>query len=1088
MWREGYLVTAPAETSQGRRQEAWLAPLLVVLAALALTALGWMREEANERRHAQLRLERAAEGYIFEVSERLSLVEGLLHAGQGFYASHEKSMTSEAYRQFVQSLNMDKQFPGVEGMGFILPVPQGGLMAWDALLRKRDPAFRIRPPHPGPEHYITVLTEPMEATKGALGFDSASSPERKAALERARDAGAAMLTPKLSLVTNNGVRTGLLYYHPVYRLGVPLSTVEERRQALAAWVVSGFFIDKLLGSMKTDADELDVDIYDGEALDTSKLLYDSSPPNLEREAEFRLIKTLQVGGRVWTLRFSSLPRFERAARTHRGLLVLSGGMIISLLLGLATYLLASGRDKAQREARRMTVALRDERNFIAAILDAQAAATLVLDGDGVIRKANHAAEMMTGLPAVSLMGLRLIDLIADPAGKVAIEGAFDRMGFGGAEDGCETSLSSQSGQPWHLRWNFVRLAAAEPGGLIIATGVDLTEKKRIEDALRLERNLFVGGPVVVFRWLARPGWPVAYVSSNVSQFGIQSGDLLSGRTTYPSLIHLEDRERLAQEVRRHVESGADSFEQEYRLIRPDGVELWVYDFTVIERRLSGEVEAFLGYVIDVTARKKAEESRRQSETRFGSIIEHTSEGYWEVDADRQTLAVNAALCRLLGYEAQEIIGRDPRSFAAQGHEAIFDDQMAKRVQRQRSYDIWLRRKSGQLVYCRLNATTMFDSHGQVSGSFALVSDITAEHQATAQLRKEEGRLRSIIETVPVAILLTRPSGQVLHFNASAMEIFRLKSEEKPLGNAADYYVQPAEREKFLSAIRSQGRVDQFETQLKRFDGTSFWCFLSARMFTYEDEPALLVGCVDISERKVSELRLAEMTEELQRSNAELEQFAYVASHDLQEPLRMVASYVQLLERRYRDKLDDEAVDFINFAVDGAKRMQAMINDLLDYSRVTRKGRPFASVDTRRAVDEALANLSGLVQETGALIDIGGLPNLEGDDRQIVRLFQNLIGNALKYRSPERRAEISISAIVKDGQMIFSVKDNGIGISPEFHDRIFVLFQRLHTRKEYPGTGIGLSLCRKIVERHGGQIWLETTPGQSTCFYFSFPVT
>ncbi len=229
----------------------------------------------------------------------------------------------------------------------------------------------------------------------------------------------------------------------------------------------------------------------------------------------------------------------------------------------------------------------------------------------------------------------------------------------------------------------------------------------------------------------------------------------------------------------------------------------------------------------------------------------------------------------------------------------------------------------------------------------------------------------------------------------------------------------------------------------------------------------------------------ERTAELARSNAELEQFAYVTSHDLQEPLRMVASYLQLVERRYTDRLDADAHEFIEFAVDGAKRMQVLINDLLTYSRVGTKGHPFQSTDCETVVKTALENLQFAIQDSGAQVGHGPMPAVMGDATQLTQLFQNLIGNAIKFRR-DQPLEICIRAEPSEGGWRFSIQDNGIGIESQYFDRIFGLFQRLHGRGAYPGTGIGLAICKRIVERHGGAIWVESTPGQGATFYFTIP--
>ena len=224
---------------------------------------------------------------------------------------------------------------------------------------------------------------------------------------------------------------------------------------------------------------------------------------------------------------------------------------------------------------------------------------------------------------------------------------------------------------------------------------------------------------------------------------------------------------------------------------------------------------------------------------------------------------------------------------------------------------------------------------------------------------------------------------------------------------------------------------------------------------------------------------------LRRSNAELEQLAYVASHDMQEPLRMVASYLQLVAERYGNSLDADGHEFIGYAVDGAKRMQALISDMLTYSRVSTRARPFEATDSARIVATAERHLQVAIEEAGAEITRGELPVVLGDEVQLLQLFQNLIGNAIKFRG-HAAPRVHVTAEPAEDGWCFSVTDNGIGIAPEYFERIFVLFQRLHGRREYPGTGIGLALCKRIVERHGGRIWLESTQGQGSVFRFTLP--
>ncbi len=259
--------------------------------------------------------------------------------------------------------------------------------------------------------------------------------------------------------------------------------------------------------------------------------------------------------------------------------------------------------------------------------------------------------------------------------------------------------------------------------------------------------------------------------------------------------------------------------------------------------------------------------------------------------------------------------------------------------------------------------------------------------------------------------------------------------------------------------------------------------VAARTAELRDANARL--SVELDERRRAEQRMAQYADELAHSNAELEQFAYVASHDLQEPLRMVASFTQLLARRYQGKLDQNADEFIGFAVDGANRMQQLINDLLAYSRVGTRGKTPAPTDLTEVLKDAEANLHQAIGESGAVITHDPLPVVSGDQVQLIQLFQNLLANSIKFRSGEA-PRIHVSAQAREEGWLLSVQDNGIGIAPEHQERIFAIFQRLHGRGEYAGTGIGLALCKKIVERHGGHIWMESAPGRGTTFYFNIP--
>jgi len=278
-------------------------------------------------------------------------------------------------------------------------------------------------------------------------------------------------------------------------------------------------------------------------------------------------------------------------------------------------------------------------------------------------------------------------------------------------------------------------------------------------------------------------------------------------------------------------------------------------------------------------------------------------------------------------------------------------------------------------------------------------------------------------------------------------------------------------------------AQKIETELNYPNGASRW-------FEVSIEPVpegILMLYLNITERKQGEERLKQTMAELDRSNKELEQFAYVTSHDLREPLRMMTSFSQSLEKRYKGKLDSTADEYIHFIVDGAVRMQGLIDDILVYSRVGTRGRPFEQVEMKQVFQEVLLNLKASIDETSAQITHGPLPVIQADPTQMKQVLQNLVGNAIKFSRGGVRPVVHVSARREDREWVFSVRDNGIGIDPELFGRLFNLFQRLHPPDKYPGTGVGLAVTKKIVQRHGGRIWVESEPEKGSTFHFSIPL-
>ncbi|MEJ2033828.1 MAG: PAS domain-containing protein [Deltaproteobacteria bacterium] len=384
-----------------------------------------------------------------------------------------------------------------------------------------------------------------------------------------------------------------------------------------------------------------------------------------------------------------------------------------------------------------------------------------------------------------------------------------------------------------------------------------------------------------------------------------------------------------------------------------------------------------------------------------------------------------------------------------------------------------------------------DAGGRMLGVNAVVQDITERKRAERALQENERLLRDVLRNLPVGVWITDRHGKIIHVNPAGQAIWKgaryvgPEQFHKYKAWRLDTHepVKPEGRALTRAVTKGEAILDQ-ELEIETFDGEHK--LISNSAIPLRNEQGEIQGAIAIN---LDITRQKKMEQELRGSNQELEQFAYVASHDLKEPLRMITGFLDLLQRRYQGKLDKDADEFIGFAVEGATRMHQLINDLLAFSRIGTKGKPLGPTAMEEVLAKSIRNLKKNIEETGGTIEHDPLPQVMGDEGQLVQLLQNLLANALKFtddRKPEVRISVEEEKDKEDGFYRFSVQDNGIGIDTKQAKRIFTIFQRLHTRKDYPGTGIGLAICKKIVERHGGRIWAESKPGKGSRFYFDLP--
>nr|WP_226377525.1 ATP-binding protein [Haloterrigena turkmenica] len=483
---------------------------------------------------------------------------------------------------------------------------------------------------------------------------------------------------------------------------------------------------------------------------------------------------------------------------------------------------------------------------------------------------------------------------------------------------------------------------------------------------------------------------------------------------------------------------------------------------------------------------ESEQKRRLYET----IISSTPDLVYAFDLDYRFIFANDALLEMWGQTYDESIGNTLREngyepWHAEMHEREID-RVVETKEPIRGEVAFEHVERGRRIYDYIFAPVL-DDEGEVEIIAGTTRDITERKEAEEALQKSKERFRALVTASSDVVYRMSPDWSEMH-ELEGKEF--IADTQESTSDWLDKYIHPDDQERVTAAIdeaiRSKSTFE-LEHQVEQVDGSLGWTFSRAVPMLDEDGDIVeWIGMAsDITERKAYERELEQTNAQLKRSNRELKRFAHAASHDLQEPLRMVSSYLQLLEQRYGDDLDADATEFIEFAVDGADRMRAMVDALLEYSQVSTRENDFETVDCEAVLEQATENLQMAIEEREASITSDELPTVSGDERQLIQLFQNLLDNAITYAG-DAPPTVHVSAERGDGEWLFSVRDNGIGIDPEETDDIFAVFNRLHAPDEYGGTGIGLAICKRIVTIHDGRIWVESEPGEGTTFFFTIP--
>ena len=484
--------------------------------------------------------------------------------------------------------------------------------------------------------------------------------------------------------------------------------------------------------------------------------------------------------------------------------------------------------------------------------------------------------------------------------------------------------------------------------------------------------------------------------------------------------------------------------------------------------------------------RRTQRELEMSRSRYFDLYDLAPVGYFTISEQGLILEANLTAVKLLGVVRSNLV-RQP--FSRFIHSQDKDNYYQHRKQllatgEPQVCELRLIRKDVVPIWVRYESSTVQNAVG-ATVCLAVVTDITERRQAEEVLRTREQQFQVMFENHDAVMLLINPeTGAIIDANSAAARFYGYDFATLISKNINDINALDPNEIKTVCSRALHGERNTFIFPHRLAGGETRMVEVNTSPITHKGQTILFSIIHDITDRIRAEEQLRKTLAELSRSNEELQQFAYVASHDLREPLRMVVSYTELLAKRYGNQLDDAANKFIAYAVEGATRLQRLIDDLLAFSRVGTKRQPQESAPTGELLDAAVHNLQAAIEESGAVITYDALPTVRGDHSQLIQLFQNLVGNAIKFRRPGEPPHIHVTACNLGQEWQFSVADNGIGIDPQFNERIFVIFQRLHAREQYPGTGIGLAICKRIVERHGGRIWVESMPGEGTTFHFT----
>jgi PAS domain S-box-containing protein len=576
-------------------------------------------------------------------------------------------------------------------------------------------------------------------------------------------------------------------------------------------------------------------------------------------------------------------------------------------------------------------------------------------------------------------------------------------------------------------------------------------------------------------------------------FGYQTLNLPQNFNIWESRIHPEDFERISHSISTMILSKETNWTEEYRYLKHDKTYANVIDKGFILRDHEGHALRMIGSMQDVTIQKKEEEHLKLLESVITNA--HDSVLITEAVNDHPIIFANKAFTTMTGYEFEEVKGKNPRFLQGPNSDKIALKKLKDAMSNWEACEITIKnyRKNGEEFWINFSISPVKNQKGEYTHWISIERDVSDIIKANTEIENQKKFTEDILNNIPTDIAVFDVNHNYLFVNPHGIKNPEIR---KWIINKNDFdYTKMRNVDDTLARQRWQLFEDAVESKKKvawidehkNKEGEDIYVLRNFYPYFENEKLKFIIGYgIDITERKVIEIKLNEAIESIKKSNNELEQFAYVASHDLQEPLRMVTSFLSQLEKKYGEQLDEKAKEYIFYAVDGAKRMRQIILDLLEYSRVGKNEGQINEIDINNVIEEIKVLHSKQIEELNAIITYEKMPVVMGNKTPVRQIFLNLISNALKYIRKGIAPEISINCIDHIESWEFIIKDNGIGIEPEFYEKIFIIFQRLHNKDEFSGTGIGLAITKKIIDNMGGRIWVSANDDYGSTFHFTIP--